>query len=60
MVKLVALITHQLGLGKVRKGERYEVSSETAAKLLVHRGLAKYADDNEPKRKYNRRDMVAQ
>lgn len=62
MVRLIALVSHQYGLGKVKKGERYSVSSEVGARLLVHRGLAKYDEVEEPKKKreYHRRDMKAE
>lgn len=63
MVRLIALVSHQYGLSKVKKNEKYTVSSDTAAKLLVHRGLAKYdTKEEEPKKsgKYNRRDMRAE
>lgn len=60
MVRLIALKAHQPGLTKVKKGERYDISSDQAAKRLVIRGLAKYADEPEKKREYHRRDMKAE
>lgn len=61
MIKLIATRAFDLdGSGKLKKNVPFEVSTESIASLLVKTGRARYADDDDDKkRKYNRRDMRA-